>query len=435
MDRRRGQGLEKGDRGKGHRKKAAPGLRVVERDGHWHIAGTLRVAGRSRRIRKSTELPADERNRDFAEALKLQIEQDARNEAVHGIKPSVPFAVAADSFLNQRRARPLNPVDIARIQELTVEFGIRTINTLTDEDWNAFIDRRHASNTAQTRERYLNIVVGFLSWCRKRPRQWIAALPHFERDKAARRRRAVSRRRVIELTPDLVALMIECASPHMAAQLAVEWSTGARVSSILSGCRFCDLQLAPGREQITFHETKTGEPVTSSLHPWAVQVLRGYIEWRGVPKDREGALFLTHRMKPYKDNGKGYGTQNKTGFNGMKRRAAQALRDAAAKEAIKLRAAGLRDEARAWIDQEKGRADLIGQVTQHWFRHLLATQMLSKGADIRSVMEQGGWLDASSVLIYGHDVPERRRELVNLLDTEGPSAARPDSASIATRRG
>ncbi len=432
MDRGRGQGPQKHNRGKGHRQKAAPGLRVVERDGHWHIVGTLRVAGRSRRIRKSTELPANERNRDFAEALKVQIEQDARNEAVHGIKPSVPFAVAVDSFLSQKRSRPLNPVDVARLKEVTLEFGIRMLSGITDQDWANFIDRRHANNSPQTRERYLNIVIGFLSWCRKRPRQWISDLPHFERDKAARRRRAVSRRRVVELTPDLVALMIECASPHMAAQLAVEWSTGARVSSILYGCRFCDLHLATGREQITFHDTKTGEPVTASLHPWAAQILRGYIEWRGVPKNRESALFLTHRMRPYSDNGKAYGNQNKTAFNGMKRRAVQAIRDAAAKEAIKLRATGRQDEACAWIDREKDRADLVAQVTQHWFRHLLATQMLSKGADIRSVMEQGGWLDASSVLIYGHDVPERRRELVNLLDTG--AAVCPTDTPIVTRR-
>ena len=40
------------------KKSAAPpaGLAIIERDGHWHINGTLRVAGNSRRVRKSTEL-------------------------------------------------------------------------------------------------------------------------------------------------------------------------------------------------------------------------------------------------------------------------------------------------------------------------------------------------------------------------------------------
>jgi hypothetical protein len=42
-----------------HRKRAprhSRGLAIIERDGHWHINGTLRVAGNSRRVRKSTEL-------------------------------------------------------------------------------------------------------------------------------------------------------------------------------------------------------------------------------------------------------------------------------------------------------------------------------------------------------------------------------------------
>jgi hypothetical protein len=56
----------------------------------------------------------------------------------------------------------------------------------------------------------------------------------------------------------------------------------------------------------------------------------------------------------------------------------------------------------------RGRAEadaaLIGKVTQHWFRHRLATVLLRK--DPRAAMEQGGWLDIRSVIGYSHDVPE-----------------------------
>ena len=55
--------------------------------------------------------------------------------------------------------------------------------------------------------------------------------------------------------------------------------------------------------------------------------------------------------------------------------------------------------------------DLLAQLTPHWFRHLLATTLLATG-DLRSTMEQGGWLDARSVMGYSHDVPNRRRALV-----------------------
>jgi hypothetical protein len=57
---------------------------------------------------------------------------------------------------------------------------------------------------------------------------------------------------------------------------------------------------------------------------------------------------------------------------------------------------------------------LIKQVTQHWFRHLLATKLLRR--DPRAAMEQGGWLDIRSVMGYSHDVPEYRRKLVHEAD-------------------
>jgi len=179
------------------------------------------------------------------------------------------------------------------------------------------------------------------------------------------------------------------------------WSTGARVSSVLYGCRLCDLILAPGREQITFHDTKNGTPVTASLHPWAAEILTEYLEWRGDLHDRESPLFVTPkkcpdtgRHLPYTDNGRAYGGQNKTAFRAMRRRTAETLR-----------AAGRADDAH-----------LVEQVTQHWFRHLLATTLLARSGDMRSVMEQGGWLDPRSVVGYTHDVPARRRSLIAGLD-------------------
>jgi hypothetical protein len=50
---------------------------------------------------------------------------------------------------------------------------------------------------------------------------------------------------------------------------------------------------------------------------------------------------------------------------------------------------------------------LLGRVTQHWIRHMLATRLLRK--DPRAAMEQGGWLDIRSVIGYAQDVPEHRR--------------------------
>jgi integrase len=202
------------------------------------------------------------------------------------------------------------------------------------------------------------------------------------------------------------------AGPHLSGQIAMMWTAGQRVSSSLYGCRVCDYVTTPGLEQITFHHTKNGEPVVAAVHPAAALLMESYLAWRGDLDDREAPLFLTHRREPYEDNDKAYGGQTKRAFQGMKRRTIQSLRDRAAVRASDLRRIGKRAEASSVIGKAKEQASLVAQVTPHWFRHRLATTMLSKTGNLRAVMEQGGW-SSDIVLTYAHDVPEHRRELVN----------------------
>lgn len=419
MDRKPISGAPRGYKGGRKRKKRPPGLRVEPRDGYWRISGTVRAAGRSTRVRKGTGLAAIPENWDAAEAERLRIEREFRDNIIHGIQPGVPLAVAADRYLTERQN--LKEGERRKIRELNAEFGFRALRDIRDDEWSAFIARRHAGNAAETRERYLNSVVAFLNWCRRKPRQWLSELPEFERDKSARKPKHRRARRVAELTPDLVLLLAKHASPHLKGQIAAEWATGGRVSSVLYGCRLCDYVAAPGREQITYHDTKNGEPVTAALHPLAARLMAAYLEWRGELHDREAPLFLTPRRDArgrrlaYADNGREWGGQNKTAFNGMKRRAVAAVRLDAARSARSLYRQGRTDAAKEAIGAAKARASLIAQITQHWFRHALATVMLSRGADLRAVMEQGGWLDPASVIGYSHDVPERRRAIVNML--------------------
>jgi hypothetical protein len=131
--------------------------------------------------------------------------------------------------------------------------------------------------------------------------------------------------------------------------------------------------------------------------------------------DREAPLFLTHRRKPYSPNEMAYGGQNKTAFRAMKRRTIETLRREAAWQALVLWRHEFREGAREVIGECRAQAQLIGQVTQHWLRHLLATSMLSMTGDLRAVMDQGGWIDSTSVLGYAHDVPKHRHALVRSL--------------------
>ena len=285
------------------------------------------------------------------------------------------------------------------------------LDEIPEADWIKFVDERMAGNKPITRESFISSVMAFLNSCKKRPRKWVGQLPAFERDPKARNPRQGRARRVGELRPELIALLIEHAPPHYKGQTAVHWSTGARVSSIIYGCRYCDYLAVEGREQITFHKTKPGIDVTAVVHPWAAAVMRDYLEWRGVPKDREEPLFLTHMRRPYTNNGKSHGGQTKGAFGSMVRRASASLRRMALRQAAELRRQGRRPEARALWAAAQADIALLAQLTPHWFRHLLATTMMAEG-DLRSTMEQGGWLDVRSVLAYMHDVPSRRRGLV-----------------------
>jgi hypothetical protein len=63
----------------------------------------------------------------------------------------------------------------------------------------------------------------------------------------------------------------------------------------------------------------------------------------------------------------------------------------------------------------------MGKITQHWFRHLLATTMMAMAAPVRVGMDQGGWLEVESYMAYAHDVPEVRRTFVDGLLIGAPA--------------
>ncbi len=394
---------------KGRKRKRAPGLAVIERDGFWHIHGTLVAQGRAIRIRKSTKLPARAELWEEADNERIAFERDLRRESRGEVCRGPYLSIAAEHYLKRARRRPLGATSILYIERAAKEFGLRHVGDIHESEWSKWIDGCCRNVKSATRERMLNTIVAFLSWCARKPRRWGTA-PSFDRDKEARNPRRRARRPVKDLSMALIAH----ASPHLAAQMWTEWSTGARVSSILHGCRLSDLILAPGREQITFHDTKNGETVTAHLHARAAEALRGYLKVRGRLHDREGPLFLTERNKPYST--RSCAVQNRTAFEGMKRRARAALRKDGLAQARALAQSGQLEAAAAVVARLRGEHRLLGRITQHWFRHLLATKMRG---DIRAAMDQAGWIDERSVMAYTIDVPEHRRRLVDHLDSDG----------------
>jgi site-specific recombinase XerD len=418
-----GDGISKSARS--HRARKPTGRRprtvkLTERDGYWHAAGTLIASGRTARIRKSLGLPVASTSYRQAEIALAEYLDDekARISGQAGRGDSV--AVAALGYLTAPRARPLGASTVRIVKEIKDRFDGRRLNAIGADDWRGWVDERNAGRKAETRERFLNGVIGFLNFARRN--HGLTAVPQFERDRNARNPNRRARRRTEELRPDLIRSLFDAAHITLRAQLAVEYATGSRVSSILYGVRLCDLNLGKDREEIIFRGTKNGEDVTAALNPTAVAILKDYLHWRGNLSDREAPLFLTYRRKPYTDNGRAYGGQNKTAFKAARRRAIVAIRDAAEANAVRLSALGKKEAAESVRDQARADAVLLGRVTQHWFRHLLATRLMR--LDPRAAMEQGGWLDIRSVIGYAQDVPAHRRRLVRDMDDLAAAPAR-----------
>lgn len=399
------------------------GIGLTERDGYWHAHGTLRVGGRSVRVRQSLGLAVKTTRQSEAETELESLIEDIKAKVTGRVGRGDPVAVAAAGYLSFQRKRPLGAASINIVKETVARFGPRRLNDVREEEWKGWVDGetlpngtmkpgRMTGRTASSRERFLGGLLALLNYAKRH--HGLAALPAFERDQEARNPNRRARRRIGDFRPELVQILFDHCHISIRAQLAVERSTGARVSSVLYSARVCDLILAKGREQITFPQTKNGEDVHAVLDASAVAVLKDYVKWRGKLHDREAPLFLTYRRKPYVDNGRAYGGQNKTGFRAAKRRAAAAVLAQGKAEAARLARLGQRKAAAIIREQAAADADLLGKVTQHWFRHLLATKMLRR--DPRAAMEQGGWLDIRSVVGYSHDAPEWRRQLINEMD-------------------
>ena len=397
-------------------------LTLFPRDGNYHARGTIRHAGLKRRVRESLGVPYSAKHEEEARAAAHAVEERVRRELGGGVAP-MSFAENALAFMSRPKDQPLGPSDVAAIKEMARFFGTRILRDISPAEFISFVDTRQKGNTSATRERYLNTVVAFLTDAISKGQY--PEMPKFKRDKDARNPTKRARRKVAQVRPYLLALLLEASHIAIAAQLCAEAANGGRVSSVLFGCAREDLDMTPKAMTLTYHDTKNGLDVPTALPELSRPVFESFLLWREVQvraghvsDSNDTPLFLTPLGRPYKVNKHYTGTRNKTAFNAAKKRALVLLETRAAETIAAFEAAGDLTAATGARKQFAQDNRILKAFTQHWLRHKLATDL--GRLDLRAAMKQGGWKDIRSVQGYLIDDAEFQRQAVEnrvLFDT------------------
>lgn len=358
------------------------GLKLFQQDGSWHVTGTLRIDGRSVRIRKSLGLPADRPDHE-AEAARAKLETEKIAEALSGVCPSRAFAAVALEWLQY--VQP-GPADVMFAKIWTKYFGMRLVRDIRTEDVTRFVCAKLSSRSPATVNRYINNLHSILQFSVRMG--WTKSVPHIERPKI--KKATINK----FLSIEELERLLELTAPHAANILALMMVTGCRVSEAVY-LQISDVSLAEGRERVVFRNTKNGTTRGAVLHRFAIPFIEAAIKGR-----QEGPVFFTHRGKPYREK-EGEGGQIKTAFHHARARLVQEMAAAGKSE----------------------RAKLIAKSSPHWLRHSFASLLIAQGVGIKTVMEAGGWKTSRLVMeTYGHLAPDATRDAVTELDFGGNRA-------------
>lgn len=339
-------------------------LRVVRRKGTrilW-ITGTIE----GRRIRESTGTD----NPELAEIKRADREARLFKDAVAGLRPSVPFSRAVESYLSFESR---GAAQVRIVTRLATVLGTRLARDIDQAD----ADRARAmlcpSNAAPAT--IIRHVVSPLTsvlrhaarrgWCERPELQWPRVKPT----------------RFSFLLPDQAEVLIGHAVPHLKPIITFMLCTGARTGETLR-LDWMDVDLAGAKATFWEGETKTGARRLVSLPPRAVATLAC------LPR-REGRVFLRDDGLPFTLRADGGG----------------ALRSG---WATACRLAGLPGRERP---KQPGRSPAASGAfrpdhTPHSCRHTFATWHYAVHRDLLLLARDVGWASTTMAERYAHIMPE-----------------------------
>lgn len=309
----------------------------------------LRGTVRGQRIDESTGTGV----RKKAEEVRARREAELLERSIHGHSAVATFAGAVASYLEHKgEARYMEPLllhfgnaKLSEIDQAAIDLAAKTLKPRAAP---ATVNRQiHTPISAVMKH--------------AASRKLCALLP-IERPAAPR-----GKTRWLD-QGEATRLVEECAE-HMQPLLLFMLYTGARVSEAL----YLDWeQVDLTRAHVEFLETKNGESRGVPLHPLVVAALANF-------KHRDGAVFRTHKGRPYKPHPNEDGGQIKKAFK-------TACRNAQ-----------------------------IEDCTPHTLRHTWATWFYQEHGDLLRLMQLGGWKTMKMVERYAHVNSERNAPAINSL--------------------
>ncbi|TGS82746.1 site-specific integrase [Mesorhizobium sp. M3A.F.Ca.ET.174.01.1.1] len=343
-------------------------LKLVRRpkSPNWIMRGTIRG--------QSVEETTGTSNKEAAEAIRVQRENQILTESIYGKKATVTFAEAALDYLEHGRGekrflKPLvdhfrttvlrdieqHALDVAA-KKLYPRAGPATLNRQVYTPMAAIL--RHAARKG---------------WC---------AIPTLERPKQPKGK-------VRWMKPYEADRLIDACAPHLRPLVVFMLYTGARAGEAV-WLDWSNVDLI--KRQVTFPKTKNGEPRSVPLHPRVVEELR-------KSNRRKGAVFVTHKGVPYerpdpdKDTDTSAGTRIGGAFFGACKRA------------------GL-----GWtLPGKDGKPVFKTDITPHVCRHTWASWHYQANRDFTKLQELGGWKTLVMVMRYAHTNVETHSESINAL--------------------
>lgn len=342
-------------------------LRVIRRTGTrilW-LAGTIE----GRRIRESTGTDKPE----LAEIKRAEREARLFKDAVAGIRPSVSFAKAVDSYLTASRRGFSQRAIVAKLANFLGGRQVRNVDQTDVDRARAALLKPNAAAATVVRHIVspINSILEHSSrrgWCERPRLEW----PKVPKSKP------------VVLLPEQAEALVAASAPHFAPIVVFLICTGARVGEVLK-LDWSDVDLAGRRCVFWEGTTKTGKRRVVELVPRALEMLAA------LPL-RDGRVFRRDDGEPY---------AYREGMGGPIR---TAWRSACARAGLP---GTMRHSAKTGLAR---RFDAVH--TPHDCRHSWASWHYALHRDLLLLKHDGGWSSVKMVEHYAHLIPDGQQTAI-----------------------